>query len=262
MTSPLVIVAAMPRSGSNHLCNVLSGYENHKAHSEVFARDYVYTMTDGELDLVEDITGCILPRDKFGQIDPKASTTRQLVYDEPFATLDALARTRQPHQTSVSLKLFGYHLPRNVTKVIFEELDPTVIVLTRRLIDAYISKLKAQQLQRWVWADTTYLKPQADIRDFQYWYLRNKSWYDHVYQYAMGDFGLRYEDLGDPANLDEQVRAAVSHDLGEWSAERCRLRPLTKQDRNTEPGDKIANWDAFAEELEAAGLYEAAHGHF
>lgn len=254
----------MPRSGSNHLMNVLSGYENHKAHSEVFARDFAYTMDGGELDMLEAMTGCILPRDKFGQIDPKAPTTTQLIYDEPFATIEALARTRQSHQTSVSLKLFGYHLPRGVTKVIFKELDPTVMVLTRRLIDAYISKLKAQQLQRWVWADTTYVKPTADIRDFQYWHQRNKGWYEHVSECTGGaHWELEYDDLAVPQEeLVGHLRSAVPYGLGDWSAERCRLRPLTKQDRNEEPGDKIANWETFASELEAAGLYDVAMGHF
>lgn len=261
MTSPLVIVAAAPRTGSNMICNVLSGFERHKAHSEIFARDYPYTLEQPELLALEEMTGCILPRDKLGNIEPRTPTTTQLVYDEPGAVLDAIALTRQPQHTSVSFKLFGYHLPRAVTRFIFERMDPAVIVVKRRLIDSYASKLKAQQLQRWVWADTTYVKVTADIRDFKYWYQRHKSWYEHVEAYDADT--LYYEEgFGSVDSLEHALRAMIPHDLGEWDASICRLRPLTKQDRNTEPGDKIANWDEFAAELEAEGLYDDAMGYF
>lgn len=242
------------------ICNVLSGFERHKAHSEIFARDYPYTLEQPELLALEEMTGCILPRDKLGNIEPRTPTTTQLVYDEPGAVLDAIALTRQPQHTSVSFKLFGYHLPRAVTRFIFGRMDPTVIVVKRRLIDSYASKLKAQQIQRWVWADTTYVKVTADIRDFKYWYQRHKGWYEHVFEAAKNSADLAYEhNMG---SLEERLRYIIPHDLGDWDASRCRLRPLTKQDRNTEPGDKIANWDEFAAELEAEGLYDDAMGYF
>lgn len=258
MTIPLVLVCAAPRTGTNHLCRILDGFSHLKAHTEVFARDVAFSVQTEDLEALSDITGCILPT---GRNAPVSPTVTQHIYDEPGATVMALWRTRKPEHRALSLKLFGYHLPRGWTKE-FLAMGAVPLVVKRRKIDSYVSKLKAQRIQAWVGADTTLLKVRADIRDYRYWLHRHAQWYDHVEEHGIDPIHLRYEtDIAQPVpELVDRLTETLGNrvDLGEWRE----VRGLTRQDRNTTVADKVSNWDEFAEQLQAEGLYEDAFAYF
>lgn len=258
MTIPLVLVCAAPRTGTNHLCRILSGFEGLKAHTEVFARDVAFSVETPDLEALSDITGCIIPT---GRNAPTSPTVTQLIYDEPGATVMALWKTREPHHRAMSIKLFAYHLPRGWTKEFFR-MGAVPLVVKRRKIDSYISKLKAQKIQAWVGADTTLLKVRADIRDYKYWLHRHRQWYDHVEECGHSPIRLTYEDhIAKPApDLAEHLANTLGKrvDLGEWRP----VRGLNKQDRNERPEDKVANWVEFSADLAAEGLLDDAFGYF
>jgi len=255
MTIPLVLICAAPRTGTNHLCRVLSGFDRLKVRTEVFARDVAFSMDPGDIRALIDITGCQVP------IDPASPTTTQLVYDEPSATICALWRTRAPEHKALTIKLFGYHLPRGWTKG-YLEAGAVPLVVKRRKIDAYASKRKAQHLQQWTHADTTLLQVTADVRDYEYWNARHADWYAHVESVGIHPFHLDYDrDINVPVpelvdRLTQTLGEAV--DLGPWRE----VRGLPKQDRNVRVEDKIANWDEFAAALEERGLLDDAFGTF
>jgi len=252
---PLVLVCAAPRTGSNHLCRVLSGFECLKVRTEVFARDVAFTVDEHDIAALERITGCIIPR------DPSSPTVTQLIYEEPGAMLAALAEARGSEHKALSVKLFGYHLPRAWTRELFR-MGAIPVVVKRRKIDSYASKLKAQKIQRWVNADTTLLQVRADVRDYEYWLHRHAQWYDHVAEEAIDPIHLTYEgdiDQPTPELVDKLTQTLGERvDLGPWRS----VKALTKQDRNTSPEAKIANWDEFVDQLRERGLYEDAWEYF
>lgn len=256
---PLVLVCAAPRTGTNHLCDILGGFERLKVRTEVFARDVAFSMSQEDFAALEAETGCRLPRTEAGGYHQAAPTTTQLVYDEPFATISALWKTKRPEHNALSIKLFGYHLPRGVTNELFK-LGAVPVIVKRRAIDSYASKLKAQALQQWILRDTTYVPVTADIADFRYWYGRHRAWYDYLREMAPDAPVLTYEDHIVPGveALVEHCRAVVPFDLGDWT-ERQGLRV---QDRSASVADKIRNWDEFSAALEAEGMLDDAMGYF
>lgn len=255
---PIIPICAAPRTGTELLCHILTGFPNLKTHTEVFARDYAYSLSTPEIKSLIDITGCIVPTRTMNRVPPQGSATvTQLVYDEPMATLMALMDTAKPHHTALSVKLFGYHLPRAVTSPLFAKPYVFPIVLKRRKIDSYASKLKAQRLQKWINVDTTRLKVEGDIRDYAYWNARHGDWYDYLG--AMDLPTLTYPELLADDIAGKIASFVPSIDLGQWQ------KPSEKyhrQDRNDDPGDKFSNWDEFQAELEKYDLLEDAMGYF
>ena len=251
---PLILVCGAPRTGTNHLCDVMRGFEALKAHGEVFARDHMFTCSAEDVAALIDETGCQVP------LHAGSPSTTQLAYEEPFATIAALWRARRPEHRALSLKLFGYHLPRGVTDELFR-LGARPIVVKRRIIDAYASKLKAQRLQQWVKVDTTLVKVRGDVRDLRYYLDRHQRWYDYLAERCPDAPVLRYEDdiCGDPSALAERIRECVPEvDLGAWEAR----RGLSRQDRTQSVADKFANWDEFEAELVEHGLHNRVQGYF
>lgn len=243
---PLILVCAAPRTGTNHLMRLMTGFPGLKVHTEVFARDHAFSMQPEDIAALTAITGCQCPP------DPGSPTTTQLVYDEPYAALHALwaTRDREKHKALV-VKLFGYHIGRPITKALFE-IGAKPLVWKRRKIDAYASRLKAQKLQRWINVDTTRVQVDADIRDYLYWSYRHADWYAHVSECCPDAPTFHYEDGFNMPAIGEALG------LGEWRE----VPGYRRQDRSNSVEDRIANWDEFAKDLEREGLLEDAFGQF
>lgn len=261
MSLPLILICAAPRTGTNHLCKVLSHIPELKVHTEVFARDCAYSASMDDLAAFSEITGIRWPEIGFDRL-VRSPIVTQALYDDPGATLEALARTAGPQHKALVVKLFGYHLPRETTADLLAAPDTLPIVIDRRAIDAYASRLKAQKLQRWINVDTSRLKVGGDARDFRYWFDRNEDWYLHIREHvpeAPVPPLFWYED----AIAERGCHPIVDH-IGRMVGlnEAANGPGYTRQDRNERIEDKIANWAEFSAELREAGYYDQAMRHF
>jgi hypothetical protein len=154
-------------------------------------------------------------------------------------------------------KLFYDHLPKQaVADEIFGCPDTGYILLRRRPVDSYISRMKAKVVERHEAVDTTAIKPELEAGPFIFWAGRVKEWY------AWLDEEIRRRALPYfPFSFEQYIENRTE---GETLSELCkRLEALgcppvsmpleshghTRQDREPDYRNRVANWREFEAEL-------------
>jgi LPS sulfotransferase NodH len=257
-----ICILTVPRTGSGHLCKVLNNFPGFAAFFELFAR----TECRGLLRHVP--APFVSIRARHDKADPALVALAQ---NRPRVFLDRVARfcfyTGKPN---ISLKFMPAQLtPKIIESEILGRPRTRALLLTRRAIDSYISKLKAHQVSRHRNTDTTNLKVTLDAGKFMNWHARKALWYDHWQAWHRAK-GLalpimRYEDDISPGVGRTLTRFA---ELAEQAGMELRIpaslktEGMSRQDLSRNTRDKVANWAEFEKQLSRRGASEKILGPF
>jgi LPS sulfotransferase NodH len=258
-----ICLITAPRTGTNHLSEMLRNFEEVAPYREVFESDGVHG-TDGRTwPLLRQLTGVDF-------INHKDKRLIGFAHEQPAALLDALeAAARSQGKRVMSFKLFRNNLPPEVVEQqIMTRPGLRALLIVRKQIDSYISWRKATTLGTWQGADTTGMPLTLDADRFQGWLIQQEQWYAHWKNWLERRFMpipvLRYE-----TDIDQPVERALKRFAMAAAQVGITLRPpvaatcvgLERQDKAKSLVDKVSNWAEFSREIFARGLERRTFGY-
>jgi hypothetical protein len=142
------------------------------------------------------------------------------------------------------------------------------IFVVRRLIDSYVSLVKATALDAWRDTDLTPVKAKLDAERFRQWLEEQEAWYAHwagwLERRGLPLPILRYETqlCLPPNSVLRRFQAAVGQ-VGITVRVPANLpHPgLTRQDREKAVAFKVKNWPEFSRALSQMGIEKRAFGY-
>lgn len=263
-----VLLVAAPRTGSNYLLNLLAHRPDIYVRHEVFHPEQAFGFDGETIERFSELLG-----QRFaGPADPRlvAALARH-----PFEAVAALRESARMQGASLCvLKIFPGHGGGSLDAV--QKLLPVVDrvgFVKRRLIDSYISVVKAEAIREFFGIDTTALRPTLDCDHFLRWHEYTSAWYIEstigwIRHARSSDVPvLKYEDFTAADNdsnlrcverwLQEQVGIPVG-----ISGRHVSKGALSRQDRGGSGRQKVANYDQFLESLRPFGLDECLDRYF
>ncbi|MDP1732381.1 MAG: hypothetical protein Q8L54_14645 [Devosia sp.] len=259
-----ICLIAAPRTGTNHLCEVLKNFEDLASFLELFENDGAHGTDPETWPLLRRLTG----------VDFANHRDRRLIAytrENPSGWLDAVeAAAKAQGKRVMSFKLFRHNLPvETIEREIMPRTGVRVMMVVRRQIDSYVSWRKAVELGKWQDVDTTGIRLTLDPDSFAEWLDAQERWYDHWRNYLNRRFlpcpVLRYE-----SDIDQQPAEAVLRRFAGAAAQlgitlkvpgAIATRGLQRQDRARNIGDKVRNWSEFSREVFKRGLEKRAFGY-
>jgi hypothetical protein len=248
MNTRFVCILATSRTGSSHLIELLRHCPELNVKGELFHVDNIRHLTKSDKAVLQEASN--------GEAaDPKSLCEWRRKY--PRQTLDLLYESgnRRP----LVFKLFWDHLPKKiVADEIFGCPDIGFILLRRRPIDSYISRLKAAVATQHAGINTTTIRPQLEPKPFIFWARLVKDWYEwldeEIRTRALPCFPLSYEQ-----HIDNRTASqTLSEVFGRLDALGCPRRAIparhegrVRQDHESDYRKRVANWPAFESELGA-----------
>jgi hypothetical protein len=259
-----ICLIAAPRTGTNHLCEVLRNFADLASYLEIFELNGAHGVEPEVWPLLRQLTGVEFTNNR----DPRLVA---FAHEQPAAWLDALdTAARDRGKRLMSFKFFRHHLPpETIEREIMPRPGMRVMMVVRRQIDSYVSWRKAVELGKWQGVDTTGMRLELDPEKFTEWLDAQERWYDHWRGYLNRRFlpcpVLRYE-----SDIDHQPAEAILRRFAACAAQvGITLRPpaaasiagLQRQDRARNIGDKVRNWTEFSREVFKRGLEKRAFGY-
>lgn len=261
----LACVLSIGRTGSNHLCDILSCIPEIDSRAELFNPRRSYHMHRHELaELARRAGKCF---------EPSAACAEALetIRRRPRLVLDCLSSLLPPEKRILSFKvLMGQLTSRQIERKIIGRPDTIIAFLRRRPVDAFISHQKAMHLQRWRDTDTTDLKIEIDAQYFVKWWRRLAAWHIRMEAecwYRRKPFHhLTYEDdvAGLPTEAARRFCAILArHGLADLAfPDDSQITGAKRQDHTSSVADKVSNWEEFQRGLEAMGCLHQAFAPF
>lgn len=265
MPAKSLLLIAAPRTGSNYFLNLLAYRRDACVHHEVFHPEQAYGFEGPTLAAMSRRLG----RPFGGAADP--ALVRALA-ENPRAAVASMVEAAG-EAALLAFKIFPGHGDGTLATVrqVLREVDHAALI-KRRIVDSYISVVKAESAQQFFGHDTTAHKPVLDIEHFLHWYRYTSRWYIDCTLEWMRRFGtsdvpvLRYETFA-AADNDTNFRTAcrlLDERVG------LRLAPhgatieevLARQDRSGTVQDKVANYAEFERAVTACGLGHVLHRYF
>ena len=172
-----IAILAIPRTGTNYLCDLISKFNEIDSLYEIFHKDAVYLGNNQQLrqSIIEQIE-----REYNLEIDNfRDAAFVDFVSNNARTFLDIIASKSQ--QKYVSFKIFSNHLKREKLRdLIIKDSQINKIVVKRNLLDVYLSGKIAQQTNKWGKADTSRFKLEFDDNDFMKWFTNQNKYYDFI----------------------------------------------------------------------------------
>ena len=192
------------------------------------------------------------------------------------STLRILESLSDPSDRAVFYKSFPSHVAApDFDRLFYDNPQTRFVFLTRRPIDSFISLIKAKNIDNWVTADTTAIKPALDAEHYLKWWGNTSDWFTGLQTRLDADgrpYGwLTYEDDVMPGiehllkRLVTELKVAGFETRIKWKhLARTRLKRLTrtiagkelygdmgavKQDKEHDPAAKVSNWAAFSDRI-------------
>lgn len=254
-----IITVAIPRSGTNFMCECIADFPGVLGLFEIFNPRGVFGAKNSGLlralngELGTDYT------------EVSAPELVELFRSQPLVAVEHLRRATAMRGFSfVSYKVFPGQIADDELSELLSNRSCRVLVLTRRRLDVYISYVKARELDVWKSASTADLLPEIDVSDFLRWCKRSDAWYEdakalldkHGTPYAI----LRYEDdISLPKeNVVELVGRTLTElgiDVGPPPDKPVRFK---RQDKRVGPFKKIANGEELRAQLRERSKYNYA----
>ncbi|MGK7909734.1 MAG: hypothetical protein AB4040_21210 [Synechococcus sp.] len=251
------------RTGTNYLCSLLNNHPEIEARYEIFANVEAISLNIEDIFLISRLAG----QNFLDRKDPHLIAYLKL---DPIAVIELLQSRLPERKQILTFKVFPKHLSFDSMEAMIARYQP--IFTDRRVIDSYISFVKALQKKVWIREDTTSYKPNLKIRHFLNWYKRNKEFYDFCvdkyqqYYPSRSLSVLRYEEFVQGTDIENLSYACKI--IGEATATEINpagIKPQTsfyKQDRNVNVADKVENWPEFKHQLQKQNLLDRAFGYF
>jgi hypothetical protein len=259
-----ICLIAAPRTGTNHLCEVLKNFPDLASYLEVFENDGAHGIDPVTWPLLRRLTGVEFTNHR----DPRLIA---FTHEHPGRWLDALEEAAAAAgKRLMSFKIFRHNLPiEPIEREIMPRPGMRVMMVLRKQIDSYVSWRKAVELGKWQGIDTTGMRITLDADRFTEWLDLQERWYDHWRNYLSKRFlpcpVLRYELDIDNQPPDRMLRrfAAAAGQVGVFlRAPTSIAHPgLERQDKGKSLADKVTNWTEFSREIFARGLERRAFGY-
>lgn len=258
-----ICLITAPRTGTNHLCEVLKNFPDLASYPGLFEPNGPRGIEEESWPLLRERTGI-----DFANLRDRALA--EYVHAEPGAWLDAVAEAaRADGKRVMSFKLVRDDLPmETIENDLLSRPGLRLIMVVRRQVDSYVSWRKAVELGRSEGFDTTGMRLKLDADRFAEWLDRQERWYEHWRSFLARRFlpcpVVRYEiDIDIPLQRTLHRFAAAAALVG------ITLRPpgeitrtgLERQDRAKTLADKVTNWAEFSREIFARGLERRAFGY-
>jgi hypothetical protein len=257
----ILCVLGVPRTGTNHLCSVLSNIPEIESRFEIFHPVRSYSMRPDELMALSRLTQTVFDP---SSTDPEAVRT---IRANPGLTLECILSSMKPPKRLLSFKVFGHHLTaEEVGNTIISRSDAIIAFVRRRPIDTYISLMKAATLGKWSQVNTTDLKVKIDATEFVNWWQQAVDWY-HCLEAACWTHGkpLNHLDYARdidvaPEHLTQRVITLLAKngvaDL--TTPDLRRFEGIQRQDCTEAVEQRVSNWLEFYDQLVAMGAKEKA----
>lgn len=256
-----IAILAIPRTGTNYLCDLISKFDEIDSLYEIFHKDAVYLGNNEQLrqNIIEHINKEYdLAIDNFR--DPAFVN---FVSNNHQAFLDIIALESQ--KKYVSFKIFSNHLKRDKLRdLIIQNRQITKIIVKRNLLDVYLSGKIAQQTNQWGKADTSKFKLEFDDNDFIRWFTNQNKYYEFI-ETELTKGGqeikiLQYETIHSHENNQEKFQylfdffqsAGLQLDrsnLSNLSQKDLDRNVRKKQDKRNSTLDKLSNPNTLVDAL-------------
>lgn len=241
-----VCLLASRRTGSNHVCSLLSKSAGLNVKYEIFHRTWSAPSSDEERECFEDASS-----------RPFADEAefRQWRAAHPAKALEAyyLAGQRRP----LVFKLFPEHMERSlIASELFSSAEIGFLVLRRRPIESYISDRKAEIVGCYHRVDTTEVKPALSAEHFAPWAEDVRDWYAWAAR-ELAASGAPWVDLDYETQFrvagDDEAFGVLADALERLGLPRPKITydhtGLPRQDREPDYKSRVANWAEFAAAL-------------
>ncbi|MFM7333915.1 MAG: hypothetical protein ACKO1H_05810 [Tabrizicola sp.] len=264
-----ILVLGVGRSGSNLLCSILRKIEGNAGFFEI--------LSEAKSEGVQWYPG--IAARMFAQFAPEAEDVAAAEFlaarnADPVAYFDALsaaafdalsAAARAEGFTSMTCKIFARQIELPHLRAILSRPNLSVVFLTRRRIDRYISRLKGHLTGAFVRENYTELRPELHLRPF----LETAFLIDRQYD-AMLDCvrasEVRHSFLDYDHDLDiaddlrgERINSALEQVSSSGRVSTAKAENwLTKQDQTPDWRDKVSNGFEVTSALAGLGLLNYA----
>lgn len=244
-------ILAIARTGSTRLNQILkSAGMNTK--SELFHRQARGALAPGEFAALERVSG--------GAVHDGESYVAWR-HENPLATLDALHGVRR--KGVLAFKVFPGHLEKAKLESLFRADDIGFAILSRRPIDCFISKVKAQSIGRFRGVDTADMKPALEVEEFLKWASGMRLWYDanrnelraRARPFAELTFERHIDGLTARESLERMRPLLEAIGLSQFDLLEENETHI-RQDREPDYRKRVANWEEFAQALRADSASE------
>lgn len=249
MKSKLFVILAYRRTGSNYLMKVLDSFSDIEFFGEVYHWDTVWMPTSRKLEYVN----WLKEQHNIGlNIGEKPGEDRELVdfnHSQPDYFLKFFDHTSKSKYAG--FKIFPEHLGwSKLEQSILSNKTITKILLTRNLLDVYISDKILKQTQKSQEYNTSTIKINIDCLDFKNWYYETQSYYSQIELFLKNDkqncLKLSYENIHGHSDNIEKTNYIYSW-LGEQGFEVVNQHKQSeytkKQDKRSNSLQKIKNAD-------------------
>ena len=258
-----ICLITAPRTGTNHLSEVLRNFSELAPFGEVFDLDGVQGVDAADWPVLRHETG----------IDFSALNDPRLVafaHEKPGAWLDALEKAAAARgKRFMSFKLVRGNMSfDDIEQQIMPRRGLRLVMVVRKQIDAYVSWRKAIELGKWQGVDTTGMRLTLDPDKFEQWLDAQERWFDHWRNYLNRHFlplpVVRYE-----IDIDIPTERALRRFISAAGIVGIALRPpatithhgFERQDKAKLAADKVSNWAEFNREIFSRKLERRAFGY-
>ncbi|MEE3241443.1 MAG: hypothetical protein VX231_10805 [Pseudomonadota bacterium] len=245
MTGFIPIITA-GRSGSNHFCDCLGGFNENLSLYEIFQEKETW-LPEEQLKYFKKIYE--RKNDIFKEKINLKKELHNYSHSYPLKFLyDIQASTEREY---FSFKIFPHHLRRKHIYGILENCKG-LILLKRNPIDMYISLKKAEESGKWSNFDTSKCKIKFDIPKYRQYEKLINEWFMHCSDlaeaYELKVFNINYEDLCllDFHEQMEFIKNSLNDTFGlKWTLAKNQREERIKQDKSKNYEEKIENFDEF-----------------
>lgn len=259
---------SFPRSGTNHLTDLLAAVPGLSSMTEIFDRGSV------QVHSFQDRAGKIVHRLQVlyqglgvraefagGRVDVNALMKDpglvRAVHAQPRRVLSLLRAANGGELDS--FKLFPRHLEADQIEDLLA--DPAIVLCCylRNPLDTWISALKRRRTRAFREKDTTDVRPLLVYEDYRAYLEWRAGWLGLMARHA-GRIALclSYDDLirlpDDAARATGLSGLLSARGLLDPSGPMRAVRTAAVQDRNTHPADKVAGWETFWGRCQADAL--------
>jgi hypothetical protein len=177
----------------------------------------------------------------------------------------------EPPTRVLSFKVFPGQVPaQRIATRLIPMPRMRFLIVKRRIIDAYISLVKARLLERWGKVDTTNLRVILDPEQFVRYVENHRRWYETLSAEiaSSGKPGpvLIYEEfsrLGEKAQIEQLSTTLRAMGFGELAPSETPTGSLPwKQDRSLSYEHKVMNWAQFVGDPRVRELPTDIFGYF
>ncbi len=238
MEKKIILLLSMARCGTNYLTSLMHRFKNMNANAEVFHKHNIHCNAE------------ILKRLKQNFNDEKL---RDLIDNDPVNYLKKIKDVVE--EDYIFFKMFDAHFDRvindNNIKNFFEEIS-LVVIVNRNPLDIFISKKKADKIKKWSQVDTSNVKIDFDVNEYQSFLKRKQSWFEEINR-IVNEYNIPYIKLDYETLLKKSDSDNIKYFANKFCRNKMNLSSYSlpvdtikhfKQDKSKNLCEKIENYDS------------------